>query len=427
MVKQLRIGIAGLGTVGATVAARLLSADKDVRLELVVVNARDKSRDRGVDLSSVKWVDSPTELATLDEIDVVLELIGGASGPAYELVKAALNNGKHVVTANKAMMAEHGLELAQLAESNNVQLGYEAAIAGGIPVVKALREGLAANKVTRVSGILNGTCNYILSEMTQKGVDFAPTLKIAQELGYAEAAPEFDIEGIDAGQKLALLTSLAFGVEPDLAKIDVTGITKITDKDIEYAKGFDSVIRLVGISEKTEQGILQWVGPCLVKKNQPLAQIEGVTNAVQIEADMVGQIMLQGPGAGGGATASAVMADVYDLLHLPQGTCLPVFGVNTGQLIHLAENAEMPACPWYLRLALVDAAGSMAKVTSVLAEQGVSIEEVVQRGPENGDSVRPVVFITHNVQKKAVDSALDRLQSLDVIDVEMNCLPVLVS
>lgn len=433
--KTLNIAIAGLGTVGAVVAARLLAPDSathNTGLKLIAVNARDKTRDRGVDLSAIEWVDNPCDLADMAQVDVVIELIGGTDGVAYELVKRALKNGKHVVTANKAMMANHGFELAQLAEASGVYLGYEAAVAGGIPVIKALREGLAANKVRRVSGILNGTCNYILSEMTQKGVDFAPTLKQAQELGYAEADPEFDIEGIDAAQKLTLLTSLSFGTKPDIAGVDVTGITNITSRDIDYAGGFGFVIRLVGVCEQVaedDNSILQWVGPCLIKKNQPLAMIENVTNAVQIEADMVGQIILQGPGAGGDATASAVLADVHDVrLYDKARVLLPVFGQPTNTLKAIKKNAPLAPCPWYLRLMLVDAAGSMAQVTSVLAEHGVSIEEIVQRSPENDainkDAGRPVIFITHNVQLDVLETALNKLRSLDVIDADMNYLPV---
>ncbi len=422
MSSKLHIGVVGLGTVGAQVVARLVSDKVHAGLSLTAVCARDKKRERGLDLSDIEWVDDPLALAAHDKIDVVLELMGGADGAAYESVKTALSNGKHVVTANKAMMAAHGFELAQLAESHGVHLGYEAAVAGGIPVIKAMREGLAANQIHRVSGILNGTCNYILSEMTREGVDFAPALKAAQELGYAEANPEFDIDGIDAGQKLALLTSLAFGTRPDFNKVAVTGITNITRRDIEFADGFGCVIRLVGLCERTKDGILQWVGPCLVKKNRALAMIKSVTNAVQIDADMVGRLLLQGAGAGGDATASAVLSDVHDVLVSPPR---PVFGIEVDKLASIKDQASLPACPWYLRLALVDAPGSMAEVTSILAEQGVSIEEVVQRGPENDDMARPVVFITHNVRFEILETALDKLRQLDVIDKQINCLPVL--
>lgn len=424
----MRIGLAGLGTVGATLAARLVGGSVD-GVRLTHISARDKTRDRGFATDGLVWLDTPQALAAEADVDMVVELIGGADGAALELVEAALSAGKHVVTANKAMLAAHGVKLAGLAEQHGVSLAYEAAIAGGIPIVKTIREGLQGNQISKVSGILNGTCNYILTEMEEKKVGYAETLKEAQALGYAEADPTFDVEGVDAAQKLALLCGLAFGVEPDFDAIQLTGITGITGQDFDFAAGFNAVIRLVGLAEKSTAekndsatGIVQWVGPALVRQDRPLASIKGVTNAVQVDADMVGQIMMQGPGAGGGATASAVLADIIDIA---QGRHIAVFGRPVATLTPSAGPSPMAPCEWYLRLSLVDAPGSMAKATSILAEHGVSIEEAVQRGPENSDSLRPVVFITHQSDLATIEKALSALQAVDVIAGELNFMPVL--
>ncbi|MGC6511576.1 MAG: homoserine dehydrogenase [Parvibaculales bacterium] len=421
MSAKLKVGIAGLGTVGATLAARLLSEPNN-GLELTAVSARDRSKDRGFSCDGLDWYDDALGLTVADNVDIVVELIGGAEGVARDLVTASIANGKHVVTANKALMATYGFELAETAEAKNVVLAYEAAVAGGIPVIKVVREALKWNRITSIKGILNGTCNFILSEMKNKGAGFDETLKIAQDLGYAEADPGFDIDGVDAAQKLAILAALGFGVRPNFDVMDIQGITAVSDKDLLYASHFNSVIRLVAICAQTDDGILQWVGPCLVPNDQALAHIEGVTNAVQIEGDMIDSVMLQGPGAGGAATASSVLSDLNDIVC---GNSQQVFARRVGELGTITGNAGLPACPWYLRLALVDRTGSMAKVTSILAEHGVSIEEVVQKGPDNGDSVRPVIFITHTVGSDNIYQALDALKTSDVISDEVSIMPVL--
>ncbi|MGC6475496.1 MAG: homoserine dehydrogenase [Parvibaculales bacterium] len=423
MSKNLNIAIAGLGTVGANVAQRLLSHEAD-GLKLVAVSARERNKERGFSLNGLEWHDNPLAFTEQDNIDIVVELIGGADGLAYELVKTALARGKHVVTANKALLAERGLELAELAEKNQVSLAYEAAVAGGIPIIKTLREALSWNKVTRIRGILNGTCNYILSEMASKNVGFSETLKKAQELGFAEADPSFDIEGIDAGQKLSLLASLAFGVKPEFEHVQITGITNVSDKDFNYAKHFNCVIRLIALCEQTEDGVLQWVGPCLIPESEPLAHIQGVTNAVQVDGDMVDSLMLQGPGAGGAATASSVLADLQDVA---RGVLLPVFGKTVQNLEVMKAFHGLSPSQWYLRLSLIDQTGSMAKVTSILAENGVSIEEVIQKAPDNGDSTRPVIFISHTAPIQAIENALKSLQSNDAIGDAVSVMPVMTS
>jgi len=441
MAEALKIGIAGLGTVGQAVAKQLLSGEVDARLQLVCVTAKQRARQRAIDLSSITWLDDPLAMAEAD-IDVVLELIGGADGVALELTQAALKAGKHVITANKAMLATHGTQLASLAEKQKLNLAYEAAVAGGIPVIKTLREGLAGNKIERICGILNGTCNFILSEMQasamqSKGASFDDTLAKAQTLGYAESDPTFDISGVDAAQKLAILSSLAFGVQPDFTQVQTSGIGDISADDIQFSDEFNCVIRLIGLATKTDEGILQWVGTCLIRKGTPLAAIENVTNGVLIDADMVGQIMLQGPGAGGAATASAVLADLYDLLASRGQKYEPIFGRAAEQLVPPSSKITLPASQWYLRLVLVDAPGSLAKVTAILAEHGVSIEEIIQHKatdnqPANNqqdEAARPVIFITHNVPSQAIASACKQLQVADlidkVVDSEICAMPIL--
>ena len=436
---SLKIGIAGVGTVGTCVVVKLLGGSvKDTTITRLA--ARDINKDRGLKMPESQWTQYALDLADADDVDVVVELIGGADGTALELVRAALANKKHIVTANKALLAKHGVELAELAEKNNCILKYEAAVAGGIPVIKALSEGLAANNIFRINGILNGTCNFILTEMETKGVGYEETLSIAQELGYAEADPTFDVEGIDAAQKLSLLSAIAFGQKPNENDVLTRGISDVTAIDLEFAKGFESVIRLIARAEKkmhksvssrasisgTSDEVVQVVEPCLVRKTSVLSGIGGVTNAVQFETDMV-DVMLQGPGAGGEATASAVLADIADLRQfMKSGMCAPhVFGRSVSELVASQSETEVMPSQWYIRLNLKDAPGSMAKVTSILAEHDVSIEEAVQRGPQNGEDHRPVVFITHKCEKSAIKNALVALEAIDVIAKDVNYMPVI--
>lgn len=436
---SLKIGIAGVGTVGTCVIVKLLGgAVKDTTITRLA--ARDINKDRGFKMPESQWTQNALDLADADDVDVVVELIGGADGTALELVRAALANKKHIVTANKALLAKHGVELAEFAEKNNCILKYEAAVAGGIPVIKALSEGLAANNIFRINGILNGTCNFILTEMETKGAGYEETLSIAQELGYAEADPTFDVEGIDAAQKLSLLSAIAFGQKPNENDVLTRGISDVAAIDFEFAKGFEAVIRLIARAEKkihksesssasisgTSGEVVQVVEPCLVRKTSVLSGISGVTNAVQFETDMV-DVMLQGPGAGGEATASAVLADIADLrLFMKSGMCAPhVFGRSVSELVASQSETEVMPSQWYIRLNLKDAPGSMAKVTSILAEHDVSIEEAVQRGSQNSEDQRPVVFITHKCEKSAIKNSLVALEAIDVIAKDVNYMPVI--
>ena len=416
---SLRIGLAGLGTVGIEVAGRLLNGAVP-GATLMAVCARDKARDRGLDLSMVRWVDHPVDLAGAGDVDLVVELIGGTGEPASALIEAALAAGKSVVTANKALLAERAMQLAVVSEASGASLAYEAAVAGGIPVIKTLREALAGNKISRVSGILNGTCNFILSQMESKGVSFEAALKDAQQRGFAEAEPDLDISGMDAAQKLSLLAALAFGAQPDVSQISVTGIEAITDQDISFADEFNSVIRLIAIAGETPDGLVQCVAPMLVGRGHALAQVKNELNAVALEASPVGQLFLQGPGAGGGATASAVLSDIADLA---QGFGRPIFGADALGM-EVAKTSDLPPQAWYLRLALADEPGSMASVTQVLAESGVSIEEVVQRSRNADDTYLPVVFITHKVDAAHLRAALSSLAEQDTIRNQVLALPV---
>ena len=407
MTEALRIGIAGLGTVGAGVVKILaargahLAAASGRAIELVAVSARDKTKDRGIDLKGVRWEDDPLALAAADDIDLVVELIGGSEGVARDLLAAALKAGKHVATANKALIAHHGTELARLAEKANVALNYEAAVAGGIPIVKTMREALAGNEVRSIHGILNGTCNYILTEMETTGRDFADVLKDAQELGYAEADPTFDVGGIDAAHKLAILASLAFGTEVDFDSVHIEGIEKISATDIAFAAEFGFKVKLLAIAEKGESGIAQRVHPALVPVGTPLAAVSGVYNAVAVDGDQVGHLVLEGRGAGEGPTASAVISDIVDIA---RGLVVPPFIVPAAKL-KASKKAPLDThkSSFYLRLRAVDRAGSMAEITRALAQASVSIERIVQRGEKgragDGSGRLPVVFITHETDE----------------------------
>jgi len=404
--KPLRIGIAGLGTVGAGVV-KILAARGDYlaaacgrAIELVAVSARNSNKGRGIDLSGVRWEGDPMALARADDIDLVAELIGGSEGVARELVEAALKAGKHVVTANKALIAHHGTALARLAEEKGVARNYEAAVAGGIPIVKTMRESLAGNEIRSIHGILNGTCNYILTEMETTGRDFADVLKDAQALGYAEADPTFDVGGIDAAHKLAILASLAFGTEVDFANVHIEGIEKISATDIAFAREFGFKVKLLAIAEKANGGVVQRVHPALVPEGTPLAAVSGVYNAVAVDGDRVGHLVLEGRGAGEGPTASAVLSDLADIA---RGLIVPPFILPAKKLKAPAKAAmDTHKSSFYLRFLAVDRAGSMAEITRALAQASVSIERIVQRGApggKGGDGRLPVVFITHETDE----------------------------
>ncbi len=418
MTQPLRIGIAGLGTVG-TALVRVLAEKRDFlaercgrAIELTGVSARS-NRDRGVDLSGVEFFADPVALAKSDAIDVFVELVGGDCGPAADAVRAAIASGKHVVTANKALLARHGMELARAAEERGLMLNFEAAVAGGIPVIKAMRETLTANAITRISGILNGTCNYILTRMEQEGLSYEACLKDAQRLGYAEADPAFDVEGYDTAHKLSILTSIAFGTELAVDKIYVEGISNITPADIQAAGDLGYRIKLLGVAQRTETGIEQRVHPTMVPIDSSIAQIHGVTNAVAIDADIVGQLVLSGPGAGGNATASAVAGDIADIAKSRPGhQHAPAFGVPAAKLKPYRQ-AKMRAHEggYFIRLSLTDRAGAFAAIAARMAEQDISLASIVQHKPRRqadpGDpGAQPVILITHKTTESAVAAAL---------------------
>lgn len=412
MTDRLRIGIAGLGTVGAG-TVQLLRQGADAialrtgrRIEVVAVSARDRRRDRGLDLAAMRWHDDPRALAADDDVDVVCELIGGSEGPALDLAMAALERGRPVVTANKAMLALHGERLASLAERQGVPLCFEAAVAGGIPVVKALREGLAANHVTRVTGILNGTSNYILSVMRETGRDFADVLAEAQALGYAEADPSFDVDGIDAAHKLALLAAVAYGSVPHFEQIHIEGIRHVSALDIAFADELGYRIKLLGSVRLTGAGLEQRLHPAMVRKGTPLADVDGVYNAVLVEGASAGPVMLRGRGAGAGPTASAVVADLIDIA---RGVRLPPFGVPATALERY-EAAPMAAHvgSYYIRLMVLDQPGVLADVAAALRDHDVSIETMIQRSRDPGNAV-PIVLTSHETSEAAMQGALARI------------------
>jgi homoserine dehydrogenase len=417
----LKIAIAGLGTVGTGVVKilqqyqSLLKSRSGSDVIIVAVCARDKTKNRDVDVSAYEWFEDPEVMAREADADLFVELIGGSDGPALASVKAALARGLSVVTANKALLAAHGVELAHLSEENNAQLGYEAAVAGGIPIIKAMREGLAGNGIDRLYGILNGTCNYILTNMELTGASFEDVLDEAQQKGYAEADPSFDVGGIDTAHKLSLLASLAFGAEVNFDAVSIEGIEAIGSEDIAYARELGYRIKLLGVATKTDHGIEQRVHPCLVPLNSPIAAVDDVYNAVVVNGDHVGQTTYEGRGAGEGPTASAVVGDIVDVA---RGTFLPTFGVPAKELVPLkVSEMEHHEGAYYLRLQVIDRPGVMAAITVILAESGVSIDSIIQRGRAPGESV-PIVILTHETKESVMMQALARIRDQDTVTAE---------
>jgi len=415
MSEALTLAIAGLGTVGAG-TLQLLETHRDLlrarcgrSLNVIAVSARDKSRDRGVKIDGFDWYDDPVEMARNSKADVVLELIGGSDGPARKTCEVALDGAKHVVTANKALVALHGADLARRAENAGVALAYEAAVAGGIPVIKALREGLAANGISSLHGILNGTCNYILTTMRETGRPFEDVLSEAQTLGYAEADPSFDIDGVDAAHKLAILTSVAFGCEVDFDGVHIEGIRHVAAEDIAYATELGYRIKLLGLTERTKSGVLQRVYPAMVPLDAPIAGVEGVFNGVVAEGDFVGPTMYEGRGAGAGPTASAVVADVVDIAC---GRNTATFGVPVDLLsktpsLSLNERVGL----YYVRLMVEDSTGVFADIATTLRDAGISIESAIQR-TRSDSGVVPVVLTTHETREAQMIAALESLARL---------------
>jgi len=410
MAEPLKIALAGLGTVGVGVIrlieanAALIARRAGRPLQVTVVSARDRSKPRGVDLSGYAWEDDMVILGERDDVDVVVEMVGGADGPALALAKTTIEAGKGLVTANKAMIAHHGLELAAKAEDKHVALKFEAAVAGGIPVIKALREGTAANQIERVYGILNGTCNYILTVMEDTGRDFADVLTEAQAKGYAEADPAFDIEGTDAAHKLSILAAIAFGSKVDFAHVETSGITRLRAADIAQADALGYVIRLIGMADTGSAGLFQRVQPHLVHCDHPLAHVDGATNAVVAEGNFSGRLLFQGAGAGDGPTASAVVADLIDIA---RGELGAAFSVPVGEL------EDLPPAPTghrlgraYLRFMVADRPGVLAEITAALRDAGVSIESLIQKGRAGDSGEVMVAMVTHEGPESAVSEAV---------------------
>jgi homoserine dehydrogenase len=413
MAEALRVALAGLGTVGGGVI-RLLDANAELisrragrPIEVVAVSARDRTKDRGIDLSRFDWVDDPVELARHAKADVVVELVGGSDGPALALARAALGANKSFVTANKAMIAHHGLELAEAAESAQVALKFEAAVAGGVPVIKGLREGAAANAISRVYGILNGTCNFILSKMEAEGRDFAEILAEAQALGYAEADPTFDIDGIDAAHKLSILASIAFGTQPAFGDLKASGIRHILAADIAEAATLGYRVRLLGIADAGAHGLFQRVHAHLVPLSHPLAHVTGSTNAVVAEGNFVGRLLFQGAGAGDGPTASAVVADLIDIA---RGEFGPPYAMPAAALVSqpAADSGERRGRS-YVRFTVADRVGVLAEIAAAMRDAGVSIESLIQRGV-SPDGSALVAIVTHEAPERSIAQALEKLR-----------------
>ena len=416
MTTPLRLGIAGLGTVGTGTVkivrqkAHLLAVRAGRPIEISAVSARTRDKDRGVNLAAYDWEDDPVALAKRDDVDVFVELMGGSDGPAKAATEAALKAGKDVVTANKAMLALHGQELAQLAEDHGAVLRFEAAVAGGIPVIKSLTEGLAGNEVTRVLGVMNGTCNYILTRMESAGLPYDTVFEEANQLGFLEADPELDVGGIDAGHKLALLSSIAFGTQVNFAGVELEGIGRILIEDIRAAADMGYRIKLLGVAQMTGRGLEQRMSPCLVPAASPLGQLEGGTNMVVIEGDAVDQVVLRGPGAGEGPTASAVMGDVMDIA---RGLRVTTFGQPAKTLSEAQPAQSAAPAPYYLRMTLRDRPGALAKVATLLGASGISIDRMRQY--DHADEAAPVLIVTHKTRRSALNEALDAIGTTDVV------------
>ena len=412
----LRLGIAGLGTVGVGVVkivrkhAKLLEARAGRPVEIAAVSARSRDKDRGVDIGHYDWEDDPVAMARRDDVDVLVELMGGSDGPAKAAVEAAIAAGKHVVTANKALLAHHGQDLADAAEKAGVVLRFEAAVAGGIPVIKALTEGLAGNEITKVMGVMNGTCNYILTRMEATHQGYNALFEEAHKLGYLEADPQLDVGGIDAGHKLALLASIAFGTQVNFDAVELEGIEQISLRDIEEAAEMGYRIKLLGVAQMTGRGLEQRMSPCLVPAASPLGQLEGGTNMVVVEGDSVGQIVMRGAGAGEGPTASAVMGDVIDIA---RGLRIATFGAPAKGLVPARPARAAVPAPYYIRMELQDKPGALAKVAAALGEAGVSIDRMRQHGHK--EPTAPAIFVTHKSSRVQIDEALEALDATRVV------------
>ena len=413
--EPIKIALAGLGTVGIGVL-KILKKNESLlvkktgrKFQITAVCARNQNKERGVDLNGINWVRDPLNLVEMDNIDIIVEVIGGSSEPSKTLVENALQNGKHVVTANKALLAKHGHSLALIAEKNKVALRFEAAVAGGIPIIKALTEGLSSNSIHRVAGVMNGTCNYILTRMEATGASYKKIFNEAESLGFVEADPQLDVGGIDAAQKLAILSSICFQSQINYANIEIQGIEEISLFDIENAKALGYRIKLVGISQLTEHGIYQDVQPCLVPQSSAISKLEGGTNMVIIDSDFIGRTYLSGPGAGEGPTASAIVSDLVDVAN---GKISPVFGIEAKSLKKIKQGTRGINRCYYLRLSLVDKPGALAKVATILGENNISIDRMRQKAHDA--NIAPILIVTHETTPESVKKALKEITILDV-------------
>ena len=419
MPAPLRLGLAGLGTVGIGVVkivqkhADLIAARAGRPVTITAVSARDRSKNRDADLSGYAWETDPVALARRPDIDVFVEVMGGHEGPAKLATEAAIAAGKDVVTANKALLAHHGQTLAESAEAAGRVIRFEAAVAGGIPVIKALTEGLAANQMRRVMGVMNGTCNYILTRMQNAGLPYETVFEEARQLGYLEADPNLDVGGIDAGHKLSLLAAIAFGTKVSFDKVELEGIGNVSIEDIRMADDMGYHIKLLGVAQMTGRGLEQRMTPCLVPAESPLGQLQGGTNMVVLEGDSVGQIVLRGPGAGEGPTASAVMADVLDIA---RGIRIPTFGRPAASLADPVPAKAATPAPYYLRMTLLDKPGALAKVATCIGEAGISIDQMRQiNQPGEADEKATVLIVTHKAAPADIAHALATFAATGVV------------
>ena len=424
MARTINIAIAGLGTVGAetyriiTEESDFLKARSSANFNVVAVSAKSKDKKRDVDLTGVEWIADCRDIADIDNIDVVIELVGGSEGVAKDLVEKAITNGKSVITANKALVATHGNNIRELVAKHDVMFGYEAAVAGGIPIIKTIREGLASNRLSKIYGILNGTCNYILSVMRETGQEFEDILADAQRLGYAEADPSFDVDGVDAAHKLAILSAIAFQTPINFSGVYVEGIRLISPIDIDFATELGYRIKLLGIGELLGNGLQQRVRPCLVPVNIPIAQVEDVFNAVAAEAEGLGTSLSYGRGAGAGPTSSAVLSDLLDFANNRRTSFLGT--ADSELVVRPIQELQKLSGSYYLRLQVYDRPGVLADLTAVFRDKGVSVEALLQRG-RNPDGTVPVVLTTHETSEEAIQKSVAEFEKLENV-VEKPCI-----
>ena len=424
MARTINIAIAGLGTVGAE-TYRIIKEESDflktrssANFNVVAVSAKSKDKKRDIDLTGADWITDCRDMADIDNIDVVIELVGGSEGVAKELVEKAITNGKSVITANKALVATHGNNIGELVAKHDVMFGYEAAVAGGIPIIKTIREGLASNRIGKIYGILNGTCNYILSVMRETGQEFEDILADAQRLGYAEADPSFDVDGVDAAHKLAILSAIAFQTPINFSGVYVEGIRLISPIDIDFATELGYRIKLLGIGELLGDGLQQRVRPCLVSVNVPIAQVEDVFNAVAAEAEGLGTSLSYGRGAGAGPTSSAVLSDLLDFANNRRTSFLGT--ADSKLVVRPIQELQKLSGSYYLRLQVYDRPGVLADLTAVFRDKGVSVEALLQRG-RNPDGTVPVVLTTHETSEEAIQKSVAEFEKLENV-VEKTCI-----